>query len=429
MTDARHLPTISDADWLRVPATQRVFAALNQKGHVARAVGGCVRNSLFAQMADHFDVKPAVTDIDFATTATPDETLALAAAADLRSVPTGLQHGTVTIIADGEAFEVTTLRRDVSTDGRHAEVIFTDDWALDAARRDLTMNALYADADGTLFDPLGGLEDLQHRRIRFVGDAVTRIREDYLRILRFFRFFAQYGIGLPDPVGLAACVTEREGMRRLSAERIHQEFMKLLISPGAVSTLQIMIDYGLLVEVLPVVPRMTRLAQLIPHDLQTDRALRLAALTVGIEEDAERLSKALRLSRQEAAVLDLAARVQRTDITEPLSDRAARALLYRLGNENYTRWVILRRALAPLAVPTAQWQRLTRLPADWKPPTFPLDGKALIKLGAVPGAALGAILSQLECTWLHSDFALDRETLLEKAKLLINSASNVEQTE
>lgn len=424
MTDVRPLPTISDADWLRAPATQRVFAALNQNGHVARTVGGCVRNSLFAQMTDTIGAKPAVTDIDFATTATPDETLALAAAANLRTVPTGLQHGTVTVIANGEGFEVTTLRRDVSTDGRHAEVAFTDDWALDATRRDLTMNALYADADGTIFDPLGGLEDLRQRRIRFVGDATTRIQEDYLRILRFFRFFAQYGTDSPDVVGLAACVAERAGLRHLSAERIHQEFLKLLVSPGAVATLHIMAEHGLLTEILPVVPRITRLARLVDHDPQLDRALRLAALTVGVAEDAVRLVNTLRLSRQEAAVLELSARVQQADISPPLSEAAARRLLYRLGDENYIRWVKFRRALAPSMMPPAEWERLARLPDDWHVPVFPVNGSALMELGAAPGPVMGTILRKLECEWLQSDFKLDYETLLLKAKSLMTLDAN-----
>lgn len=430
MTDERRLPTITDADWLRAPATQRVFAALNRNGHVARAVGGCVRNSLFAQLADEYGAQPAVTDIDFATTATPAETLDFAAAANLRTVETGLQHGTVTVISHGEGFEVTTLRRDVMTDGRHAEVAFTDDWALDAARRDLTMNALYADADGTIFDPLDGYDDLRQRRIRFVGDAATRIREDYLRILRFFRFFAQYGSGSPDAIGLAACVRERGGIKRLSSERIHQEFMKLLGAPGVVPTLQLMAEHGLLTEILPVVPQVARLTRLIDHDRQTDKALRLAALTVTVTEEAGRLTRSLRLSRQEAAVLQLAARVQETaEPTAPLPDEAARQLLYRLGDENYARWVKFRQALVPSALPTAEWQRLARLPADWNPPVFPVNGKVLIELGVMPGAAMGQLLSQLECDWLKSDFSLSRETLLSKVRAFIASNADLPKTD
>ena len=422
MIDARRVPTICNADWLRAPATQQVFAALNQNGHVARTVGGCVRNSLFAQIADGSSGVGAITDIDFATTATPDETLKLAAAAGLRTVPTGLQHGTVTVIAGGEGFEVTTLRRDVATDGRRAEVAFTDDWAIDAARRDLTINALYADADGTIFDPLGGFEDLCNRRIRFVGDATTRIREDYLRILRFFRFFAQYGEGFPDAPGLAACVAERGGLAQLSAERVHQELMKLLVSPGATTTLQIMADYGLLGEILPVVPNLPRLDRLIRNDPQHDKALRLAALCIVIDEDAERVTKALRLSRQEAAVMQLAASTQKTGGIEPLGDAAARHLLYRHGAEDYVRLIKLQRALYPDAKPLRVWERLAQLPELWNTPTFPITGKDLIQLGLAPGAVIGDILNELERRWLQSDFLRDRQSLLTDAKGLVADA-------
>ncbi len=424
MIDARRVPAICNADWLRAPATQQVFAALNQDGHSARTVGGCVRNSLFAQIADGSSGVEAITDIDFATTATPDETLKLAAAAGLRTVPTGLQHGTVTVIAGGEGFEVTTLRRDVATDGRRAEVAFTDDWAIDAARRDLTINALYADADGTIFDPLGGFEDLCNRRIRFVGDATIRIREDYLRILRFFRFFAQYGEGFPDAPGLAACVAERGGLAQLSAERVHQELMKLLVSPGATTTLQIMADYGLLGEILPVVPNLARLDRLISNDPLQDKALRLAALCIDIDEDVARVTKTLRLSRQEAAVMQLAASIQKTAGIEPLGDAAARHLLYRHGAEDYVRLIKLQRTLYPEAKPLREWERLAQLPVFWDAPTFPITGKDLIQLGLAPGVVIGDILNELESRWLQSDFLRDRQSLLTDARGLVADAKD-----
>lgn len=422
MSDAGPNLTISEAAWLRVPATQQVFAALNQKGHVARVVGGCVRNSLFAQAAGGAHDGGETTDVDFATTATPEETMELAAAAGLRTVPTGLKHGTVTVIAGGEGFEVTTLRHDVSTDGRHAEVAFTDDWAVDAARRDLTINALYADADGTIFDPLGGLDDLNHRRIRFVGEPTLRIREDFLRILRFFRFHAQYGDGQPDAAGLRACVAERAGLARLSAERVHQELMKLLVSPGAVATLQIMLEYGVLGEILPVVANISRLDRLVDIDPMSDGALRLAALCVLVDEDASRLDRRLRLSRQETSILRLAAQSQEVKAALPLNDRIARKLLYHYGPADYIRLLTFQRASNITAFGVDEWVRFAQLPEHWAVPSLPISGQDLIERGLAPGKTMGIVLRDLEQRWIQSDFKRNRRSLLADAEELIAAA-------
>lgn len=419
MSEANNLPSIGAAEWLRATATQRVFAALNQHGHTARCVGGCVRNSLFARLEEGDGRHAPVTDIDFATTATPDEVLDLAAAAGLRTVPTGLQHGTVTVIVDGEGFEVTTLRRDVATDGRHAQVAFTDDWAVDAARRDLTINALYAEADGTIFDPLGGIDDLLHRRVRFVGDAATRISEDYLRILRFFRFYAQYGAAPPDAEGLAACVAERGGLARLSRERVQQELMKMLEAPRAIAALTLMIEHGLLGEVLPVVPNIARLARLLAHDPPPDSALRLAALGVLVEEDAMRLAVDLRLSRRQAAVLQLVGEAQQAGGQLDLDEIAVRRLLYRHGADDFVRLIQFLRALSPRAIHPSLWEEHLQLPERWDVPAFPITGGDLIKRGMRPGVQLGVILGELEQRWLQSDFRLERGVMLLQAEKLI----------
>jgi tRNA nucleotidyltransferase/poly(A) polymerase len=216
---AAPLPSLKDAAWLQQPETQRVFAALAVPGVETRAVGGAVRNTLLGL---------PTAEVDFATTALPEKVIALARSADLKAVPTGIEHGTVTLVANGVPFEVTTLRRDVETFGRHAIVAFTEDWAEDARRRDFTLNALYASSDGEVFDPLGGYADLVAGRVRFIGDAEARIKEDYLRILRFFRFNAYYGKGPLDADGLAACVALRDGLAQLSAERVAGEMMILL---------------------------------------------------------------------------------------------------------------------------------------------------------------------------------------------------------
>ena len=292
------MPSLSDAAWLIAPSTQCVMAVIAAGGFEARAVGGVVRNALFGL---------PVTDIDIATTAKPQDVMRLARAAGLAVVETGLQHGTVTVIVGHHPFEVTTLRRDVETHGRHATVAFTDDWAEDARRRDFTMNALYCDAGGRLHDPLDGMADLRARRVRFIGQAGERIREDYLRILRFFRFTAQYSDGDYDAAGLQACTRERAGLAQLSAERIRQELVRLLVAPGAVAAIEAMQAHGVLAQVLPFAPRPSLFARVVEidrgHGLAGDAMVRLAALAVELREDAVRLAEGLRLSREERGAL------------------------------------------------------------------------------------------------------------------------------
>ena len=227
--------SVAAADWFLWPGTQAVFACLNREGFEARVVGGAVRNALLGL---------PVTEVDFATTAKPEDVTRLAAQAGIKTVPTGIAHGTVTLIAGGVPFEVTSLRRDVETDGRHATVAFGTDWADDARRRDFTMNALYADAQGKVHDPLGGLSDLRGGRVRFVGDPAQRIREDYLRTLRFFRFSAGYAAGAFDPDGITAAIRERMGLLRLSRERVRTELLRILVAPRAGEAIEIMEDTG-----------------------------------------------------------------------------------------------------------------------------------------------------------------------------------------
>ncbi len=214
----------ADAAWLNSPALAKVFAAFAKSAAELRVVGGATRNALLGR---------PISDIDLATPALPEVVTEIATKAGLAVHPTGIEHGTVTVVADGVAFEVTTLRRDVETDGRRAVVAFTDDWREDAMRRDFTINAIYVAPDGTIYDPVGGLADLKDQRVRFIGDANDRIREDYLRILRFFRFTAQYGQGRPDPDGFAACTALKAGLTQLSSERVGAEIMKLLDAPRA----------------------------------------------------------------------------------------------------------------------------------------------------------------------------------------------------
>src|SRR6201996_2611261 len=282
MTDAR-LP--DDASWLRPGAAARVLALLDCNGSEARVIGGAVRNALLGA---------PIGDIDIATTALPDEVVRRAKAAGIKSVPTGIEHGTVTLVADGEPFEVTTLREDVETFGRKAKVAFGRDWARDAERRDFTINGLSVDAGGFVHDHVGGLADIEARRVRFIGDPDSRIAEDYLRILRFFRIHAAYGAGAPDRAGYLACIKGRAGLAALSAERVRMELIKLMIAPGAADAVVAMAEGGLLSSILGGVAYTGTFAAMIEAEgalaLEPSAIRRLGALAVAVTEDAKRLS-------------------------------------------------------------------------------------------------------------------------------------------
>lgn len=412
---ARSVPSLKGAEWLKRPATRAVFDALRGEGIETRAVGGAVRNALLGL---------PVLDIDLATNAIPQRVIALAEKAGLKAVPTGIDHGTVTVIADGVPFEVTTLRRDVETFGRHAEVAFTDDWQEDAKRRDFTLNALYADRDGEVFDPLGGYPDLVARRVRFIGDPAMRIKEDYLRILRFFRFNAYYGKGPLDQAGIEACVRLRAGLEQLSAERIASELRRILVAPGAEAAIDALFDYGLLTGLLGGVPRLTdfkRLVEIEAHQgLAPEAALRLAVLAVFVREDVARLTERLRLSNAEQAVLELGVGGEMGLPTEA----AAKAALYRLGPSDYRASVLIAWARAGAAPDDSQWRLALTLPDRWQAPTFPLRGPEIMALGDIKGPEIGEALRTLEQVWIEGGFADDREALLAKAAKLVSSRSS-----
>jgi len=404
-------PSLKDAAWLKRPETALVFAALSAPGVQTRAVGGAVRDTLLGL---------PVREIDLATTARPDQVMALAREAGLKAVATGIEHGTVTLIADGVPFEVTTLRRDVETFGRHATVAFTENWEEDARRRDFTLNALYAGSDGAVFDPLGGYGDLVAGRVRFIGDAEARIQEDYLRILRFFRFNAYYGKGPLDSLGLHAAVRLRAGLDQLSAERVAGELRKLLVAPQAMPAIEALFDYGLLSGVLGGVPRLERLKRLIAIEERLgavpDAMVRLAALAVFVDEDAERLAARLRLSNAEQAMLRLGA-ADHANSGLP-DERAARRELYRLGPENYQACVLIAWADSGVSSDDPEWRDALRLSERWRPPSFPLRGSDITQLGDLEGPEIGAILRRLEADWVGGGFASSREELLARAATL-----------
>ena len=403
-------PTLKDAAWLKRAETARVFAALSGHGVETRAVGGAVRDTLLGR---------PVKEIDLATTARPDQVMTLARKAGLKTVPTGIEHGTVTVVVDGISFEVTTLRRDVETFGRHATVAFTENWEEDARRRDFTLNALYAGSDGTVFDPLGGYADLVAGRVCFIGEAEERIREDYLRILRFFRFNAYYGKGPLDAEGLSACVKLRGGLGALSAERVAAELKRLLEAPRAFEAVEALFDYGLLPELLGAAPRLERLRRLIAIDkaagLRPDAIIRLAALGVFVAEDAERLAARLRLSNAEQETLALGAR-DHEEWGLP-SEGAAKRALYRLGPNRYPTFFRLAWADSGASPHDENWHAALLLPERWQAPVFPIKGADMMALGA-QGPEIGHLLRSLEEHWIVRNFAPSREELLAKAEAL-----------
>ena len=407
MTDTIHNAApnldLAGSPWLVSTDTQAVFAALASTGHGARAVGGVVRNALLGL---------PVTDIDIATSARPEAVMAACRAAGLATIPTGLAHGTVTVRSGGASFEVTTLRADVATDGRHATVAFTDDWAADASRRDFTMNALYCDAAGRIYDPLGGTADLIVRRVRFIGDADQRIAEDYLRILRFFRFHAVLGHGAIDRAGRDACIRGRAGLRRLSAERVRGELLKLLLGARARDAVSAMSDCGLLTEILRVAPRPGLLARLIAAEAEFDRPpdaiLRLSALTLAVADDVDGLARRLKLSTAEREAL-LVVDERLAEEMAVLDPAAARRVLYRLGPDRWRRAVLGFFTVVATPAGLGQAEMLLDLAVTWSIPRLPVKGADLLALGLSPGPEIGSLLRDIEHWWVAHDFPAERQ--------------------
>ena len=376
-------------DWLTAPATRAVMAALAAADgpDCARFVGGCVRNALIGAPID---------DIDIATVLTPDAVVAALKAAGLRSVPTGIEHGTVTGLSEHQPFEITTLRRDVSTDGRRATVAFTIDWVEDAGRRDFRLNALYADADGVILDPTGrGYDDAMAGRIVFVGEPEGRIREDYLRILRFYRFYAWYGRGAPDAAAVAACAALAEGVERLSAERVSKELLKLLAAPDPRPAVQLMDEAGVLGRVVP--PTDLTLFEAMTA-VSGDAVLRLSAL---LPADPARVAEVARRLRLSNAQRDRLVEAVSGKASPGLTDRQARTVIYRDGRQAFEDRVM--RAWAAGGDPEAA-RRLLTLAQDWSRPSLPVGGRDLARLGLKPGPETGRVLKAFEASWIADDF-------------------------
>ena len=409
-----------DAAFLRGASVRRVFSALAGSGAQTRIVGGAVRNALLGE---------EVHEIDFVTTLPPQETAARAAAAQIRSVPTGIEHGTVTLVIDGAPFEVTSAREDVETDGRRAKVKFGADFAKDAMRRDFTINALSVDADGVLYDPVGGLADIAARRVRFIGDARLRIAEDYLRILRFFRFHSAFASGPMDADAIHAIIAERGGLKGLSSERIRAELIKLIMTRNAAEVCAQMCDAGLLAPLMAGIAYPARLARVIAIEAAREAApqamLRWMALTIATPEDARRLHIRLRMSnaetlRSEKAAAALAGLHART---KPPAYGALREILFECGRMAATDAITLAQASSGAAPNDAEWRSAWLFLRDTPKPQLPFSGADLLARGLTGGREMGRILKTLQASWIRAGFPKDPASI---ARLLDEAAQRSE---
>jgi poly(A) polymerase len=398
--------------WLTWPQAQALIKAFADAKTPLRFVGGCVRDAVLGR---------PVKDIDAATPLLPEATMALLKKAEIKAIPTGIEHGTITAVIHGKNFEITTLRKDVSTDGRHAKVEYTDDWEEDAARRDFTINALYLSHTGELFDYFNGARDASEGHVRFIGNAEERIREDYLRILRFFRFYAWYGKSEPDKEALFACQNEASHIAGLSGERMQQEMLKLLAAHASHLTIDLMQDCAVLPHVLGFTIRDTRiLARLdalsaiepmpsflklmgfiLASDIPTDAAL-------------DSLCAKLRLPGAMAEALQQAF-LHYDEIKADMTHKMQKKLLRKLGAEHFSHAVLARWARGSDAITANHpYAGMLKLAKEWQSPQFPVTGDDLIALGINPGKNMGVLLQKLEDQWEESDYALSKEQLLQK---------------
>ncbi|MCW5725021.1 MAG: CCA tRNA nucleotidyltransferase [Maricaulaceae bacterium] len=389
-------------EWMTRAATRRVIAALEAvRKDSARFVGGCVRDALLGRPAG---------DIDIATPLRPEAAAEALKTAGVAVIPTGIEHGTLTAVCEHQPFEITSLRRDVSTDGRRATVTFTESWEEDSARRDFRLNAVYAAPDGTLYDPQGGVADARAGRIVFIGDARARIREDYLRILRFFRFYAWFGRGQPDPAGLSACAEMVSGLARLSAERVWKEIKALLAAPDPRRAIEAMRDSGVLGRTLGNhldAPRLLRLiGQDAEHGFAADPLLRFAALC-GPQADADEIAARLRLSKAERTRLH-GALAEAAETEQAALERA----IYCDGREAAVDRI---RLAAASPAPPEAWREALAHAQAWPVPEFPVKAADLMARGHEPGKALGAAMKRLEAEWIAARFTLSKAALLARA--------------
>ncbi len=413
---SKHLPSLAGRDWLNSPSLRSVFSMLGG-GEEVRVVGGAVRDAVLGE---------AVGDIDLACIHSADEIMRRAQHAGIKAVATGGDHGTVSLIftEDGKTltFEITPLRIDVETDGRHAKVAPTQNWALDARRRDFYINALYCDEAGRVFDFVEAYEDVLARRVRFIGSPCKRIKEDYLRILRFFRFSARYNQGALDAQGLAACLAGKHGLSRLSAERIKHEVFKLVVAPFAAEVVLQMVETRIIDAILPASVSRENFTSLIAVERQLalpiEPLLRLAALAAGNAERLELWGRRLKLSNKEKAFLtDLGRNVG--DFSSSLAQAEQKLLLYRLGNRMFRYCAVLAWSLHGENADNAYWKTLFDLPQRWQVPVFSPTGADVLTLGVAAGPKVGEVLSQLEQEWIDAGFAWGASELEARLKKIV----------
>ena len=399
MTEGKKRCRIAPQPWMVEPATRRLLGALSAGGVEARFVGGSVRDALLGRPID---------DIDIATPASPERVIELLEKTGIKVVPTGLAHGTITAIVPPRHFEITSLRRDVETYGRRARVAFDADWASDAARRDFTINAIFLALDGAIDDPVGGLADLRARRVRFVGDPATRIAEDVLRLLRYYRFEARFGTGAGDLEARAACRAAAHLLPTLSGERVAQELVRLLETPDPIAVLQMMQEDSVLEVVLPEARRLDRLRRLIEIESEADPLLRLAALIEVDGEGAAAVAARLRFSN---AWRDRLCGLSRPWPLDPQADGPGqRRTLYHLGAKRYHGIALLLAAEGEMSL--GRLSELLAIAGDWMPPVFPLAGRDVTVLGIPPGERVGRLLAAVRDWWEEGDFTADRTRCL-----------------
>jgi poly(A) polymerase len=422
---AGHVGTIAPQPWMTAPATREVLEALTRDGAEVRFIGGCVRDAL---------LKRKVRDIDIAIPRPPMKVIELLRGAGIKAVPTGIDHGTVTAVVDKATFEITTLRVDVETDGRRAKVAFTDDWIADAARRDFTINALSCTPDGEVYDYFGGLEDLGHGRIRFVGSARERISEDVLRLLRYFRFYAHFGRPPPDIEALAACREQAAGVRLLSGERVRVEIFRTLMAADPADVFQLMTGEGVLGHVLPEADGVGRLRMLSWLDtrairvasVQPDPVRRLAALLATNSTGAATVADRLKMSnRQRVRLVRMASAPFEVDPEAPLL--AVRRVLHRFGAEAVRDVALLAWSGELVITPrlphrrNEAWIGLLKTAEAWSPLRFPLRGRDALALGIAPGPQIGRLLREVERWWEAGDYQADRDVCLDRLRALVGS--------
>ncbi len=395
--------------WLDDPETRRVVQALTRSGHSARFVGGCVRDAILGL---------PIKDVDIATPEKPKAVMAYLRSAGIKALPTGLQHGTITAVTDSRHYEITTLRVDVDTDGRRATVEFTEDWNADARRRDFTINALYADLDGNVYDYVGGIEDLKAGHIRFIGDPHKRIEEDALRILRFFRFNAWYGRGELDEAGLTACWNQARRIKELSGERLQTELLALLGAPDPARVLQSMVTTGILRDVLvEAVPkgvvRVERLSRLEGALEDPEPLRRLAAVVQTDGPGMDELTRRLRMSNNDRKRLMDMIRPA-ADVSEAQDERTIRQFLYRLGRDRFIDLVYLAAADRDAEPDVEKIRWIIDFSRAWIRPNLPVKGEDVLKLKVPQGEAVRRLLASVEEWWIAEDFPNDRTRALER---------------